>query len=255
MLHGETPPGGRLGLNGAAQSAPSATRVLLAWCVHALTASGAVIGALALVDVAAGNASRAAVLMLVTLSIDSIDGTLARAVDVARVVPQIDGRRLDDVVDFFNYAIVPAVFMLQLGALPHWSLAAAPILASSYGFAQREAKTDDHFFLGWPSYWNVVAIDLWLMETSPAVGSVIVLVLSVLVLVPLRYIYPSRTPVLRSLTNTGGLVWILVTAWAAANPDRARALHIAEISLLYPAYYMALSAWLGDWLGLRGSRR
>ena len=242
-------------MNGAAQSNPSATRVLLAWCVHALTASGAVIGALALVDVAAGNASRAAILMLVALSIDSIDGSLARAVDVARVLPRIDGRRLDDVVDYFNYAIVPASFLLELGILPHWSLAAAPILASGYGFAQREAKTDDDFFLGWPSYWNVVAIDLWLMETSPAVASVIVLVLSVLVFVPWKYVYPSRTPVLRSLSNAGALAWILVTAWAAANPDRARELHVVEISLLYPAYYMALSAWLGDWLGLRGGRR
>jgi phosphatidylcholine synthase len=174
---------------------------------------------------------------------------------VARVLPQIDGRRLDDVVDYFNYAIVPALFMLQLGTLPHWSLAAAPILASGYGFAQREAKTDDHFFLGWPSYWNVVAIDLWLMETSPAVASVIVLVFSVLVFVPWKYVYPSRTPVLRRLSIGGAVAWILVTAWAAANLDRARELHVVEISLLYPAYYMALSAWLGDWLGLRGGRR
>jgi phosphatidylcholine synthase len=242
-------------LNGAAQSTPSGTRVLLAWCVHALTASGAVFGALALIDVASGNASRAVLLMLVTLAIDSVDGTLARAVDAAHTVPQIDGRRLDDVVDYFNYAIVPALFLLQLGILPHWSLASAPILASGYGFAQREAKTDDHFFLGWPSYWNVVAIDLWLMETSPATASVIVLVFSVLVFVPWRYVYPSRTPVLRRLSIAGAVAWILVTAWAAAHPDRARELHVVEISLVYPAYYMALSAWLGDWLGLRGPRR
>ena len=242
-------------MNGAAQSTPSATRVLLAWCVHALTASGAVFGALALIEVASGNASGAALLMLVTLAIDSVDGTLARAVDVARTVPQIDGRRLDDVVDYFNYAIVPALFLLQLGILPHWSLAAAPILASGYGFAQREAKTDDHFFLGWPSYWNVVAIDLWLMETSPATASAIVLVFSVLVFVPWRYVYPSRTPVLRRLSIVGAVAWILVTAWAATDPDRARELHVVEISLVYPAYYMTLSAWLGDWLGLRGQRR
>jgi phosphatidylcholine synthase len=191
--------------------------------------------------------------MLVALSIDSIDGTLARAVDVARVLPRIDGRRLDDVVDYFNYAIVPALFLLQQGILPHWSLAAAPILASGYGFAQREAKTDDDFFLGWPSYWNVVALELWLLGTPAAWSVAIVCVFAVLVIAPLKYIYPSHAPRFRHVTNLGGLAWILLIAWAVIDRERGRALHLAEIALLYPAFYVAMSMWLGDWFG-RGSR-
>jgi phosphatidylcholine synthase len=236
-----------------AASRPSMTRLLLAWSVHALTASGAVLGAVALIDIAAGRFERAAILMLITLSIDSIDGTLARAVGVSTVVPSIDGRRLDDVVDFFNYAIVPAVFMVGCGALPHWGWTALPILASCYGFSQRDAKTEDDFFLGWPSYWNVVALELWLLGAPPVWSVAIVCLFAALVIIPLKYIYPSRAPRFRHVTSLGGLGWILLIAWAVADPDRTRALRLAQIALLYPVYYVAMSMWLGDWFG-RASR-
>jgi phosphatidylcholine synthase len=235
-----------------AESRPSAAKLVLAWGVHALTASGAVLGAVALLNIAGGDLGRAAILMLIALSIDSVDGTLARAVGVAQVVPAIDGRRLDDIVDFFNYAIVPAVFMVGCGALPHWGFAALPILASCYGFSQRHAKTQDDFFLGWPSYWNVVALELWLLDLPQGGSIAIVCLFAVLVVVPLKYVYPSRAPRWRHATNLGALAWILLIALAALDPERSRALHLAEIALLYPVYYVAVSVWLGDWLGLRG---
>ena len=130
-------------------------------------------------------------MMLVALFIDSIDGALARRARVSEVVPNIDGRRLDDVVDYLNYVIVPVFLMVWIGALPAW-LAAAPVLASAYGFSQQDAKTDDDFFLGWPSYWNVVALYAWQLEMRPAVATAWVLFFSAAILVPLKYIYPSK---------------------------------------------------------------
>ena len=150
--------------------------------------------------------------------------------------------------------VVPALFLLALGALPHWLFSVPLLLSSAYGFSQRDAKTEDAFFLGWPSYWNVVALQAWLLETSPSVTVGFVLLFSVLVFVPLRYVYPSRTPVLRATTNAGAVLWVLVTTWAVLSPDRARELRVVEISLLYPAYYLGLSMWLGDWFGLRKAR-
>ena len=82
-------------------------RQTLAWGVHAFTASGAVIGALALLAIAGGDLPRAALFMLLALAIDSVDGPLARAVRGRDVLPTIDGRRLDDMVEFLNYVIVP----------------------------------------------------------------------------------------------------------------------------------------------------
>jgi len=229
------------------------TRVLLAWGVHALTASGSVIGAGALVASARGDFSTAALLMLLALTVDSVDGTLARALDVSRHAARIDGRRLDDIVDYLNFVVVPVVFLVMLGGLPHWSLAAAPLLASAYGFSQHEAKTRDAFFLGWPSYWNVVAVYVWLLEISPFTCSALVVLFSIGVLIPLKYIYPSQMSVLRRTSTAGALLWILVVSVAVAWPEWARPLHLAEISLLYPLYYLGVSAWLGDWLG-RGGR-
>jgi phosphatidylcholine synthase len=227
---------------------PSGTQRLLAWGAHAFTASGALVGVVALLEIAAGELEHAALWMLVALSIDSVDGFLARAADVSRVLPAVDGRRLDDLVDFLNYAIVPAVFLLAIGAFVWPILAAVPILASSYGFSQRDAKTPDSFFLGWPSYWNVVALSVWLLELSSASATAVVLVLAILVFVPLKYVHPSRMPALRLATNLGAFAWILLMAYACLDPARARALRVPELSLLYPAYYFAVSARQGGWL-------
>jgi phosphatidylcholine synthase len=219
----------------------------LAWAVHLFTASGAVLAVFALWEIARGGFARAAIYMLIALSIDAVDGTLARRARVAERVPGIDGRRLDDVVDFLNYAIVPIFFLLQLGSLVHPALAALPALASAYGFAQVDAKTDDDFFLGWPSYWNVLALYAWLLELSPAATSGWVMLLSAFVFVPLKYIYPSKLRRFRIATAIGGFVWVWVMAFIVWFPEPMARARATEISLVYPAWYVALSAWLGTW--------
>ena len=220
-------------------------RLTLAWGVHLLTASGAVLGALAIVATRAGELARAALLMLAALLIDSVDGTLARKVGVSEVLPRIDGRRLDDMVDYLNFVIVPVVFMLGAGNLLHWSLAALPILASAYGFSQEDAKTPDDFFLGWPSYWNVVAIYLWLLNVSPLWGTVLVVGFSIAVFVPIKYVYPSKLAVLRRTTTVGGLAWGACITAAVAAPALSERYLLLELSLAFPADYLGLSFWLG----------
>jgi phosphatidylcholine synthase len=232
--------------SGAAfEDAVSPVRVALAWGVHLLTASGAVVGALAMIAIARGQLGTAALFMLAAFAIDSADGTLARAVGVDRALPWIDGRRLDDMVDFLNYVIVPAVFMVAAGSLPHWAFVAVPVLASCYGFAHVAAKTEDDFFRGFPSYWNVVAIYAWGLDVSPTTGGWVVGFLSFMVFVPLKYAYPSRLPtVLRTVTVVLGVLWIIALAGCALFPERFRAFHLLEISLAFPVYYFALSFWL-----------
>ena len=229
-------------------------RRVLAWAVHLLTASGAVVGAVALLAIGAGDFRLSALLMLLALAVDSVDGTLARIVGVERLLPRVDGRRLDDMVDFLNYVIVPAVFMVAAGVLSSYWWAALPILASAYGFSQTEAKTQDDFFLGFPSYWNVVALYLWLLEISPAASAAWVTGLSILVFVPIKYVYPSRLKVLGRTTRTAAALWMGVTAVALLNPGWAVPLPLAEISLAFPVYYVLLSLWLGRRRRPAGSR-
>lgn len=231
------------------EPATTPLRLALAWGVHLFTATGAVVGALALLCIWQGQQGHAALLMIVALFIDAIDGTLARAVGVEEVLPGVDGRRLDDMVDYLNFVIVPIVFMFGAGNLPSWAWAAPPILASAYGFSQANAKTDDDFFLGWPSYWNVVALYCWLLALSPTASAAWVAGCSLAIFVPLKYVYPShvRQPILKHSLNAGGLVWGLVLASAILWPDLADRYYLVEGSLAYLVYYMALSVWLGEW--------
>jgi phosphatidylcholine synthase len=233
---------------GAETSDNKPSRVILAWGVHLLTASGAVLAALALLAVMRGDYAATSLLLLAALSIDSVDGTLARRAGVSVVVPRVDGRRLDDIVDFVCYALVPIVFMLATGALPHWTLAALPLLASAYGFSQREAKTEDDFFLGWPSYWNVVAIYAWLLDVTPWTATGFVVLFALAVFVPLKYVYPSKLAVWRGPTLLLACIWGLLLVAAILRSEHAEALPLAQISLFFPVYYLALSAWLGGWV-------
>jgi phosphatidylcholine synthase len=218
---------------------------ILAWGVHLYTALGAVVGVWALLAIAQGAWRRAVLLMLVGLFIDSTDGMMARALDVPRLIPLFDGRRLDDMVDFLNYVIVPAVFLVATGLLPHPAWAAVPILASAYGFGQVEAKTDDDFFLGFPSYWNVLAIYAWLLGVSPAACTVWVLGLSALVFVPLKYIYPSKLRVLRRTTFFLAAACMACVASFVLAPETAHRLRLLELSLVFPVWYVGLSFALG----------
>jgi len=223
------------------------TRKFAAMGVHLLTASGAVFGFFALLEIQRENLALAMVFMLASLAIDSIDGLMARRLAVEEFAPQIDGRRLDDIVDYLNFVIVPCVFIWQAGNVlaPAWL--AIPILASAFGFSQKHAKTDDNFFLGFPSYWNVLAFYLWLLDFSALAGTLWIVGLGIAVFIPYKYLYPSRLPNrnLRLFTSYSGLLWAIVMGWAAFNPELSAEYHVVELSLAYPALYLGLSFKLG----------
>src|SRR5262245_2225802 len=181
--------------------------------------------------------------MMLTLAIDSTDGALARALDVRGRIPWFDGRRLDDICDYFTYVIAPACFLLAADMLPHPAWAALPVLASAYGFSRDDAKTPDHFFTGFPSYWNVVAAYMYLLAWSPGTCAAVLAVLSAGVFVPMRWIYPSRTRPLRALTVPLLAIWTAAFTWLAVQPDPDPA--ALRLSLLGPAYYTGLSLVLG----------
>lgn len=214
-----------------------------AWAVHAYTACGTVVGFLALRATLLGRAREAFLWMLVAVLIDATDGTLARAVEIKRVLPWFDGAKLDDIVDYFTFVIVPVVFLYQLGLLPASGtllFVALPLLASAYGFCQAAAKTPDFFFTGFPSYWNIVAFYLYVGQTPLWLNGILICVLSLFVFIPIRYVYPTRTVPFRRLTNLLGALWVgvlLVLLWQFPSPSPWFVL----FSLYYPLYYTALS--------------
>src|SRR5262249_4649910 len=114
-------------------------------------------------------------------------------------------------------------------------------VASGYGFSQTAAKTADHFFTGFPSYWNVVAFYLYVLGWPQALNAAVLAFFALGVFVPLRYVYPSRTPTLRGLTVTLGIVWGVAVVWALLHPRSTVTRTVVVASLAYVAYYFALS--------------
>jgi len=187
-------------------------RVLLAWAVHAFTAIGLVLAAIItvlLVNAGEGAFVYAFELMLAATAIDALDGPLARVARVQQVLPHFDGRRLDDLIDFLNYTCLPLLLIWRAGLLPGswtaWLL--FPLLASIYGFSQVDAKTEDGFFLGFPSYWNIVAFYLYFLKLDPGMNLTVLLILAVLTFVPLRYFYPTQPGLWNRLACAVGVVW------------------------------------------------
>jgi phosphatidylcholine synthase len=194
-------------------------------------------------------------LMALAVAIDATDGTLARKAHVKERIPWLDGDRLEDIIDYLNYVFVPVYFLIRAGLLPHqdalW-LAAAPLLASAYSFCHKQAKTQDHFFLGFPSYWNIVAFYFYVLKTPLWLNAFVIIALSVLCFVPIRYVYPSRSPVQRGLTVALGSLWgVLILLIIYLLPQLHPVLIFA--SLVFPAYYVVLSLWLEMRRRQRGS--
>jgi phosphatidylcholine synthase len=206
-----------------------------------------VLALFAVVAAVDGETIRALWLLLATLAIDGTDGMLARRLRVKETIPWFDGARLDDIVDYITYTFVPVVLLWTGDYLPAGALgavfAALPLLASSFQFCRVDAKTDDHFFLGFPSYWNVVAFYVIVLGLSPAVAAALLLVCSVLVFVPVRYIYPSRTAAFRRLNIWLTAGWLVAYAVLLAQMPDPNPVVVA-LSLAYIAYYATLSVYL-----------
>ena len=221
---------------------------LLPWTAHLYTGLGAACALLATIAAIRDDYRAAFFWLAVQIAIDATDGLLARALNVKERLPQFDGARLDDIIDYLTYAFVPVLIALQAGLLPEaagvW-VGGAVLLASGYGFAQTAAKvkTTDFFFTGFPSYWNIVVFYMYLIELSPATNAAILLAFALLVFVPIRYVYPSRTTTLAGLTTGLGIVWAAMLSWVLWRlPDKEIEWTLA--SLVFPAYYFGLSLWL-----------
>jgi phosphatidylcholine synthase len=228
---------------------------VLAWGVHLYTATGLFCAAGIAVLMASPEPSPDAfrwsfALMLLATLIDATDGTLARAVRVKEVLPGFDGRRLDDIVDFLTYTTLPLLLIWRARLLPPgWDAALLlPLLASAYGFCQVSAKTDDGYFLGFPSYWNLVAFYLYVLRLSPWASLGLVVLLALLTFIPTRYLYPSQRGRLNQVTNVLAAVWVGLVLWIlwrlpADDPEEGLARQLGVLSLFFPVYYMAAS-WL-----------
>ncbi len=225
--------------------APTRQDKLLAWSAHFITATGVIWGLFSLLAIARQQWVWALAWLAVAIAVDSFDGYLARWVRVKAILPEFDGALLDNIVDYLTYTFIPAYWIAVGDLLPPQVRVAGAVLillASAYQFCQIDAKTQDHFFKGFPSYWNIMVFYLFVLNLNGWANAAIVLLLGVLVFVPIKYIYPSRTTLYPRLTMVLAAIWgianlvILVT-----HPHHP--LWLVALSLAFALYYVGLSIW------------
>ena len=201
-----------------AKTPPAMTPLSVAgFAVHVFTACGAACALLALIAATGGRWANMFLWLGVALIIDGADGTFARRLRVAEVLPRWSGDVLDLVVDVLNYVFVPAYALVSGGLLPaslSVPLGALIVITASLYFADRWMKTADYYFRGFPAIWNVAAFYLFLLKPPPWLNAIVVVALTILTFVPIHFVHPIRIARLRALTLAAMILWGLLAVIA-----------------------------------------
>ncbi len=199
--------------------------------VHVLTAAGVIPAFLALIATADGDFAEAFVWLGIAFIIDGVDGPLARHFGTKKHAARFCGERLDLIIDYITYVVVPAFMIYKADLVPedYKGVAAGLILLTSlYHFSDTESKTEDGFFVGFPAVWNVVVFYLFAIPAPPTIALALIVVLAALTFVPFKWIHPVRVQAFRPVTFVAMAVWavtaIVVTAQGFPGSAVAQAL-------------------------------
>ncbi len=201
-----------------------------AFTVHIFTATGGALALLALILATGGQWAAMFLCLGAALVVDGADGPMARAFDVQNVLPRWSGETLDLVVDFTTYVFVPAYAIAASGLLPQVLAIPAGIVVVITGalyFADREMKTKDKYFRGFPATWNLAAFYLYLLEPPEWIAAIGVVVLAALSFAPIRFLHPLRVQHWRPFNIA------LLAAWALLA-------FVAVVQNLEPGLYVTL---------------
>ncbi|CAA9575948.1 MAG: Phosphatidylcholine synthase [uncultured Truepera sp.] len=219
------------------------------YLVHVYTASTLFFVALSAQWILEGAYRWALLALAVTIIIDATDGALARKFRVEETAAGIDGALLDNIIDFTSYVLLPMLLLLRTGLLapPGVMVTAFAMFSSAFGFSRTTAKlADAGFFVGFPSYWSIVVFYLYMLGTPPLLNTLLILGLSLLVFVPVRFLYVSRLQRGRTLHIALGSVWSLLCIVALTLDPGALRTGLLYVSLIYPVFYTLHSLRL-DW--------
>jgi len=189
---------------------------LKALLVHVFTATGVVFGFLALLSAVNNNFPACIFWLAFALFVDGFDGTLARRYKVDKYTPNIDGAVLDNIIDFFTYVIVPVFMIYNFNFLS--STFALPIsclilLVSCFTFINKDLKTDDYYFTGFPALWNILVLYLYILDTSQLTNLISILFLCIMTFIPVKFVHPLRVVNLRKTSLVMTLLWCITTVY------------------------------------------
>lgn len=134
--------------------------------------------------------------LFVCFIIDSVDGTFARKFKVKEVLPYMDGKNIDYIIDFAAYALIPAIFFYKAEMVQAQLMLptlAIILLSSALYYGKVGMVEDDQYFIGFPVLWNfVVFFQFFVFDNHQLLNFVSVIFFGVLHFVPLKFAYPSR---------------------------------------------------------------
>jgi phosphatidylcholine synthase len=186
--------------------------------VHLLTATGAVLSMFAMLAAVEGNWQTMFLWLVLALLVDGIDGPLARRYDTPKNFPIYDGVLMDLIVDYLTYVFIPAYALFKSGLLSGWT-GWLSIIAICYGsviyFSDTRMKTKDKSFSGFPACWNMVVLVLFATAPSQPVILTVVILLTVGMFLPLKFVHPTRTKRWREVTLPVSIAWVGFAGWAA----------------------------------------
>ncbi len=212
--------------------------IFFCWTLHLLTSFGIICSFFALKNIIDGEIFKAFMWLGLGLLIDGIDGTIARFLRVSVKLPHIDGHMLDSIIDYINYIFIPAFMLHHFKILPETMdtvLPATIMVISVISYSNKNTKTDENCYIGFPAIWNVVVLYLVILDYSVLVNTAILISLIILKIVPIRFVHPFRTKSFKKSTLVVSLSWFMLTPFTVIS---------REYSYLSDYYEYSLSAWL-----------
>ena len=189
-----------------------------AWAVHALTASGVIVGYVGLNSVIEGHA-RAAILWLVAaLVLDGVDGPIARKLDVRNRIPTLDGNSLDLIIDYFTCTIVPVAFLYRFDILPSKTVGVIGftiLFVSALWMSRTDQETADGWFNGFPAEWNMIIPTLYLLHSNSWLNLGICIVFCALTLSRVQFAHPVSVREHRPISLSCMIAWLTAMTWLA----------------------------------------
>jgi phosphatidylcholine synthase len=219
---------------------------LVSALVHCFTASGMIAVMLSVNAIWLGDARLAMLWLGAALLIDGLDGPLARWAKVSENLPNIDGAILDHVIDYMSYCVLPALMIYRFGLVPagfELPIACLILVVSLYIFANRNAKTAENDFRGFPANWNIVVFYLIIFEPPLGFNLILCLFLSAMIFAPILIVHPLRVIAMRPYTIIFSVLWLSFALGYLMIPSLVENLMVNIGFTLVSLYFVMLCLW------------
>lgn len=184
--------------------------------------------------------------LITCLIIDGVDGTFARKFRVKEVLPYIDGKTIDYVIDFATYAIIPAYFFYEaqlVDATWNLPLTFLILMVSALYYGKSGMVSDDNYFIGFPVLWNLVVFYLvFVVNASPMINALLIVIFAIMHFLPIKFAYPSQASRLKIPTIAVSAIFLITVPYMVylfpVQPN-----WLVVLMILIAGYFGVIAVW------------